>query len=118
MTSATTRSRTLSSTPAGREVGDDDLGADPGELDREAPGAGADVEDAVARLDEPAQVVRVHVEVRGSHPDLLEARPFRLGVVVEEGGCAFRVVPQDERSLAVTLSPQIRHRHVRRSGIA
>ena len=33
---------------AGRQVGDADLRAEPGELDREAPGPGADVEHAVA----------------------------------------------------------------------
>src|SRR5207247_9659570 len=70
------------------EVGNRDLCAEPRELDREAAGPRADVEQAVARVDEAAQVLEMDVEARPGRSALLEARPLALAVLVVEGGGA------------------------------
>ena len=70
-----------------REVDDDDLGADPRELDREPAGPSAGVEDAVTGVNEPAEVVQVNFEARMSVLSaFLEAVPFTLAVLVEKRG--------------------------------
>src|SRR6266508_5166908 len=70
---------------AWRYVGDDDLRAQPSQLDREAPGPSADVEHSVARTDEPAEMIDVDVQARRRGSSVLEMRALLITAIVVVG---------------------------------
>ena len=91
-----------------REVRHDDVRAEPRQLDREAARAGTDVEHAVARANEAAEVLGVNGDALRRRDAVVESRPLALAELVEVGGRVRRLVVGLHRAStsARSLSPR------------